>query len=118
MVKETFSEGYSACAVAKWFGEERKAIPRWKKALEKLHALSWLESTVNHNQLKRTVDKGREPFDNDIGQLLLDYFKDQRDNGRVVTVRMLCLEAQRQRKNESTRGEVTTTTGSGQQTLR
>ena len=49
---------------------------------------------MSHKQLKKTVHKGRKPFDKDIEQPLLDYFKDQQDNGRVVTVKMLCLEAE------------------------
>ena len=62
MVKEAFSEGNSVHGVARRFEMDPKAIPCWKKSLEKLHAQSWLESTVTNNQLKRTVHRGRKTF--------------------------------------------------------
>ena len=42
---------------------------------------------VSHKQLRRTAHKGE--------QSPLDYFKDQRDNEKEVTAKMLCSEAQR-----------------------
>ena len=85
---EAYKSDASVRQIARKYDIYRKTFLCWKWTLESL-------PPAGNLLYKKTVHQGRRDKDQDVEKEMLKYFKERREDGGLVTIRALCLQARR-----------------------